>query len=104
MATKDILGKSINVDEEGYLTDHSQWDKEIATALAREMNIELTDAHWKVIDFIDRDFKEKGVVPGIRRIKKVGNIPTKELYELFPDKPIKTAATISGYPKPASCV
>lgn len=104
MATKDILGKSVNVDEEGYLTDHSQWDKEIANALAKEMNIELSEAHWKVLDFIDRDFKEKGVVPGIRRIKKVGNIPTKELYELFPDKPIKTAAMISGYPKPASCV
>ena len=86
------------------MTNHSEWDREIATALAMELGIELTDAHWKVIDFIDQDFKEKGVVPGIRRIKKVGHIPTKELYDLFPDKPIKSAAMISGYPKPASCV
>lgn len=104
MPTKEINGKAIEVDEEGYLTNHSQWDKELATALANEYEIELNDAHWKVLDFIDSDFKEKGVVPGIRRLKKVGNIPTKELYALFPNKPIKTAAMISGYPKPASCV
>ena len=64
----------------------------------------MTDGHWKVIDFIDADFKERGVIPGMRRMNKVGNIPTKDLYDLFPDGPIKKAARISGYPKPVSCV
>ena len=104
MPAKEINGKSITVDEEGYPTDHAQWDKDLAVALAKESGINLTDAHWKVLDFIDQDFQVKGVVPGIRRMKKIGGIPTKDLYELFPDKPIKTAAMISGYPKPASCV
>ncbi len=104
MPQKQINGSIIDLNEEGYLTNHGQWNRDIAVALAQELGIALTDAHWKVLEFIDRDFKEKGVVPGMRRMNKVGNIPTKELYALFPDGPIKKAAKISGYPKPASCV
>ena len=40
----------------------------------------------------------------MRRMNKVGGIPTKELYALFPDGPIKKAAKIAGFPKPTSCV
>lgn len=104
MPQKEILGKMIDVDDEGYLTNHSQWSREIAVALALELGITLTDAHWTVLDFIDRDFKEKNMVPGMRRMNKVGNIATKDLYTLFPDGPIKKAAKVSGYPKPVSCV
>ena len=104
MPQKTINGATIDINEEGYMTNHAQWNRQIAVALAQELGIPLTDAHWKVLDFIDRDFKEKSVVPGMRRMNKVGNIPTKELYTLFPDGPIKKAAKISGYPKPASCV
>jgi dissimilatory sulfite reductase related protein len=104
MPQKNINGFTVDLNDEGYLTNHAQWNREIAAALAQELNITLTEAHWKVLDFIDKDFQEKGVVPGMRRMNKVGNIPTKELYALFPDGPIKKAAKISGYPKPASCV
>jgi len=104
MPQKVINGSTIDVNEEGYMTNHAQWNREIASAMAQELGIVLTDGHWKVLDFIDRDFQEKGIVPGMRRMNKVGNIPTKDLYTLFPDGPIKKAAKISGYPKPASCV
>lgn len=104
MPQKQINGSVIDINDEGYLTNHAQWNRNIAAALAQELGITLTEAHWKVLDFIDKDFKEKGVVPGMRRMNKVGNIPTKDLYTLFPDGPIKKAAKISGYPKPASCV
>lgn len=104
MPQKHIAGTVIDVDEEGYMTSRAQWTREIAEALAQEMGIRLTPAHWKVLDFIDRDFREKGVVPGIRRLNKVGGIPTKDLYALFPDGPIKKAAKIAGCPKPTSCV
>ena len=104
MAQKQINGSTIDVNDEGYMTNHSQWNRDIATSLAGEVGITLTEAHWKVLEFIDKDFQEKGVVPGMRRMNKIGGIPTKELYSLFPDGPIKKAALISGYPKPASCV
>jgi tRNA 2-thiouridine synthesizing protein E len=104
MPQKDIAGTTIEIDDDGYMTNRDQWNRDIADALAAEAGITLTDAHWKVLDFIIQDFEEKGAVPGIRRIKKVGGIPTKDLYALFPDGPVKKAAKISGHGKPTSCV
>lgn len=104
MPAQEIAGTTVELTEDGYLTDHNQWNREVAEAIASEEGIPLTDEHWKVLDFIIADYKEKGTVPGMRRIKKVGGIPTKELYELFPEGPIKKASRIAGLPKPASCV
>ena len=104
MPETTINGTTITVDDDGFMTDHSQWTKDIAAGLAEAEGITLTDAHWKVLDFIASDYAEKSAVPGMRRLNKVGGIPTKELYALFPNGPIKKAAMIAGYPKPASCV
>jgi TusE/DsrC/DsvC family sulfur relay protein len=104
MATKQIAGKTVSVSEEGYLTDPSQWTREVAQAIAVEEGITLTDAHWKVIDFLKKDFTATGTLASMRRINKTGGIPTKELYELFPVGPLKKAARIAGLPKPTSCV
>lgn len=104
MPDKTINGTTIAVDDDGYMTDHSQWNRDVAAALAQEEGVELTEAHWKVLDFVASDHAEKGKVPGMRRMNKVGGIPTKELYALFPGGPIKKAARIAGFPKPASCV
>src|ERR1044071_3691119 len=96
MSQKQIAGVAIDVNEEGYMTNHGQWTRGIAEALAGEAGITLTPEHWKVLEFIDRDYQEKGIVPGMRRMNKVGGIPTKDLYALFPDGPIKKAARIAG--------
>ncbi len=104
MPQKTIAGTIIDVDDEGYLTNRAQWNRAVAEALAQEEGITLTDAHWKVLDFIARDYQERGSVPGLRRLNKVGNIATKDLFALFPDGPIKKAARIAGCPKPTNCV
>ena len=105
MAQKEIAGVPVDVNEEGYLTDSSQWTKEIAAAIAKEEGIaQLTDDHWHVIDFLRKDAEEKESAPTIRRLKKVGGIDTKLLYELFPGGPLKKSTKIAGLPKPASCV
>ena len=104
MPTMEITGTTVDLNEEGYLTDRSQWNREVAAELAKEEGIELTDEHWKVLGFIEADYAEKNAVPGMRRMNKVGGISTKDLYRLFPNGPIKKAARIAGFPKPASCV
>jgi len=104
MPTKEIAGTTVEVNDEGYLVDRGQWNRDVAAALAAEEGIDLTDEHWKVIEFITADYQEKQAVPGMRRMNKVGGIATKDLYRLFPNGPIKKAARISGFPKPASCV
>ena len=105
MPTKKINGFDVDVTSEGYLTDPSQWSEKIALAIAKEEDIaELTDAHWVVIKFLQNEFKGNGTLPSLRRMKKTGGIPTKELYQLFPDGPLKKSAKIAGLPKPESCV
>lgn len=104
MAQKNIAGQTVEVDAEGYLTRPEQWSRAVAEALAQELGLQLTEAHWKVIEFLQRDYRERGTVPGMRRLNKVGGFATKDLYALFPDGPIKKAALVAGLPKPASCV
>ena len=53
----EVNGKSLEVDEEGYLADLNQWEPEVATIMAKEDGSELTDAHWEVINFL-REYYE----------------------------------------------
>ncbi len=105
MSQVTLAGVELQLDENGNLIDRSQWNREVAAELAKEEGIDaLTEEHWKVLDFIAKDYAEKEAVPGMRRMNKVGGIPTKDLYRLFPGGPIKKAARIGGFPKPVSCV
>ena len=101
---KIIAGYTVEVTEEGYLTNKDQWNKEIAVEIAKELGIDLTDAHWNVIEFLQKDFAETEKIPTIRRVKNVGKIGTKELYDLFPEGPLMKATKIAGLSKPVSCV
>ncbi len=104
MPTKTLAGKTVEVDAEGFLLNPDDWNESIAEELAREEGIQLTDAHWKVIRFMRQDFKERGQIPTIRRMKNAGGIPVQQLYQLFPDGPAKRAAKIAGLGKPQGCV
>ena len=105
MPTKQLGPVTVDVDAEGYMTDFSQWTRDVAAAIAKEEGIaELTATHWKVIEYIHKEFKENGQVPSIRKLNKSGVIGTKELYEIFPGGPAKKAAKIAGMRKPEGCV
>jgi len=100
---RTIAGKSIAVNEEGFLTDFNQWDKNVGEALAAEANITLTPRHWEVLNYLQNEQKNQ-VALSIRRIGKSGLVDIKEFYQLFPTAPLKTATKIAGIPKPASCI
>ena len=105
MSTREYAGHTVDVNEEGFMTDSTQWTPEVAEAIATEVGIHpLNDRHWKVITFCREDAANKGTAPGLRRISKNSGVTTKELYRLFPKGPGKLAARVSGLPKPKSCV
>jgi TusE/DsrC/DsvC family sulfur relay protein len=104
MPVTTLGGHQIHVNEEGFLTDPSEWDPDLGTTLASQIGIDLTDAHWKAINFLRQDFAVKGETPTIRRVSTAGGIPVKELFKLFPQKPAKKMAYIAGLPKPHGCV
>ncbi len=105
MPSKTIAGKTVEVTEDGFLVNPSDWTEEMAAELAKEEGInELTEMHWKVIRFMREEYEKSGQIPTIRRIKNAGGIPIKDLYTLFPDGPAKKAAKIAGLGKPQGCV
>lgn len=105
MATKVICGKTVQVNDEGFMTNPAEWDKDIAGELAKEEGIaELTAAHWKVIDFCRTEGSKTGKAPTLRQITTGTGLTTKELFGLYPKGPAKKVARISGLGKPEGCV
>jgi dissimilatory sulfite reductase related protein len=100
---KMVAGKPVQMNEEGFMINLSEWTKEIGEAIAAEHNISLTPMHWQVVEYLQSEFR-KEVALTIRRIGKSGVVDIKQFYQLFPPAPLKIAAKISGIPKPASCI
>jgi TusE/DsrC/DsvC family sulfur relay protein len=100
----EVAGKPVHVNEEGFLTEYDEWDEAIAKVLAAQINIELTEEHWKIINFLRKDFKVQGETATSRRVQTAGGIAIKEQFLLFPKKPAKKMAYIAGLPKPKGCV
>ncbi|MCP4008446.1 MAG: TusE/DsrC/DsvC family sulfur relay protein [Proteobacteria bacterium] len=107
----ELNGKTYDTDEEGYLADLSQWDEDVAAYMANEDDIELTDAHWEVINFLREYYEEYQIAPAVRVLtkaigKKLGKDKgnSKYLYQLFPYGPAKQACKFGGLPKPTGCV
>ena len=103
MAQKMYAGVTIEVTEEGYFTNPSQWTRDIAVEIAKDEGIFLTNQHYAIMDFLRNRFIS-GDNLSIRSINHSGVIDVKTFYQLFPGAPLKKATKIAGIPKPASCV
>lgn len=105
MATKVIAGHNVEVNEEGFLTNPSEWNKDIAVELAKEEGIDvLTAEHWTVIDYCRTSAAGSGKAPTLRTITSGSGVSTKDLFKLFPKGPAKKVAKIAGLGKPEGCV
>ena len=103
MSVKTIAGVEVNVSEDGYLEDMSQWNEEIANEIAGEIGIELTDKHFEVINYLREKTAAKEALT-IRKVGKSGIVDIKGLYKLFPKGPLKFLSKIAGIHKPISCI
>jgi tRNA 2-thiouridine synthesizing protein E len=104
-------GKCFESDEEGYLVDVDSWNENLASLIAKEEEIEMTDEHWKVVNFLREYYNEYQIAPAIRvlikAVKKTLGADkgsNKYLYKLFPYGPAKQACKIAGLPKPTGCI
>ncbi len=104
-------GTEIAADEEGYITEISLWNKDLAELIAQDENIDMSDDHWEVVNFLRNYYEEYQIAPAVRVLTKAikkslgpdkGN--SKYLYELFPYGPAKQACKIAGLPKPTGCI
>ncbi|HET7399289.1 MAG TPA: TusE/DsrC/DsvC family sulfur relay protein [Intrasporangium sp.] len=104
MTTTTIAGHPVEVNEEGFLTNPRQWSDELGAELARLIGIELGPEHWKLVHFLRDDFAAQGETATLRRVSTSTGVPVKQLFALFPGKPAKKLAYVSGLPKPKGCV
>ena len=107
----ELNGTVFEADEEGYLTDISLWNKELAELIAKDENVEMSEDAWEVVNFLRSYYEEYQIAPAVRVLTKAikkklgadkGN--SKYLYELFPYGPAKQACKIAGLPKPTGCI
>ena len=66
----EVNGKTLETDEEGYLANLSDWEKEVATAMAESEDLELSHDHWEIINFLREYYEEYQIAPAVRVLTK----------------------------------
>lgn len=93
------------LDNDGFLTEMSDWSRELAERLGRRNDIPpLTDDHWKVIEFVRGYYRETGTGPPIVRISKQTGLSSERICTLFPCGVARGAYRLAGLPRPSGCV
>ena len=107
----EVNGKTFETDEEGYLVNLADWNEDIAKHIAAVENVDMSENHWEVVNFLRKYYEEYQIAPAVRVLTKAigktlgadkGN--SAYLYELFPYGPAKQACKIAGLPKPTGCI
>jgi len=95
----------LEVDQDGFMQETKLWNERVALALASTDGItELTETHWKIVNYIREYYLKFDIAPMIRKLCKETGCPLKQIYELFPSGPAKGACKVAGLAKPAGCV
>jgi TusE/DsrC/DsvC family sulfur relay protein len=96
---------TLEVDEDGFIQEPERWNKDVAEALAKTEGVEdMTEEHWKLVNYLREYYLEYGIAPMIRKLCKATGFKLNKVYELFPSGPAKGACKVAGLPKPTGCV
>lgn len=106
-----LMDTACAVDKNGFLSNLDDWSPAVAQQLAQAEHIELTEAHWQVIELLRAYYREYDSSPAMRALVKYVRIqlgPDKGkssyLLSLFPGSPAKIGSKIAGLPKPDNCL
>lgn len=96
---------TVEVNDQGFFTDPTQWCEEMVPEIAATVGINtLTDPHMKLIRCQRLQYTENGDGFNVRALSKKSGVSVKELYALFPKGPAKLASLCAGIPKPHGCI
>ncbi len=98
-------------DDEGFLLNLSDWNAAIAETIAQREDIQISEAHWEIIQVIKQYYSEYDHSPAMRPLvayikKNLAEEKASSIYlmKLFPGSPAKLAAKIAGLPRPENCL
>ena len=107
----EINDRIINVDDEGYLLDPTDWNLDVANKMADILEINMTDHHWDVVNYVRNTFDERQAIPELRHAlkflgEKLGKdiVNRKFIYKLFPYGYGQQACKIAGMRKPLKLI
>ena len=110
-STIEVNGNTIDVDNEGYLLEPSDWNVDIANALAKILEIDMTDHHWEVVNYVRNTYETSHAIPEMRHAlkflgEKLGKdlVNRKFVYKLFPYGYGQMACKIAGMRKPLKLI
>lgn len=102
-----IDGITLETDNEGYLLDPALWSEGVAIEIARLENINMTQAHWEIVNFVRDYFETWQVVPENRTLLKTlrerhgkDTATRRYIQQLFPYGFGQQACKIAGMRKP----
>lgn len=102
-----VNGSSLETDEEGFLLDPNEWNREVAEEIASQEGLQLTEPVWEIVEFVREHFERNQSVPEARVVLKElaarhgkEKATRKYLYELFPYGYGQQACKIAGMRKP----
>lgn len=101
----EVNGKVIETDDNGNLVNHQDWNEDVARALAAQDDLELTQEHFDVLEYLRDEYINNGQNQPMERVvlKDMGKrwgrkLSSKDLYKLFPLAPTKQGNRIAGLP------
>jgi dissimilatory sulfite reductase related protein len=105
MATTELGGTQVEVDEDGFIQEPAKWNSAIAEDVSKlEQAFPMSEEHWKVVNYLRDYYLKFEIAPPIRMLCKQTGFDLKKIYQLFPTGPAKGACKIAGLPKPTGCV
>lgn len=103
--------RQIPLDQDGFLCNLDDWNPQVAEQLAAAEAIELTAAHWQIIELLRDFYRRFELAPPMRALVKyvglqLGADKGRSIYllQLFPPSPARIASKIAGLPKPSNCL
>jgi TusE/DsrC/DsvC family sulfur relay protein len=92
-------------NEDGFLNEMSTWTRDIARQLAEKNEIgPLIEDHWKIIEYVQKYYKESGKGPSILQIGRQTGFNSKHICHLFPCGVARGAYRLAGLPRPHGCL
>ncbi len=111
MNALQVEGRSIALDQDGYLVALQDWSEAVAEALAAQEAMHLSAEHWQILRLVRDFYAEFQIAPANRPLIKYATLklgPDKgsslQLNLLFKGTPAKLAAKLAGLPKPTNCL
>ena len=111
MAAFEFNGVQVPLYSTGNLQHMADWNESMAEALANKEGIQLTDEHWKVLNFMRHFYFKFGITPMVKVLirhmaEELGpeHANKDHMYKLFPAGPARQGSRIAGLPAPQGCI